>query len=138
MGADEVYLMSRDEEPEEAGRNIKKLLGLPIDITLECTGTEPCTRTAIEATRNGGKVAAVGLGKPLIQVPLAKCSLKEIDLIGVCRFRNCFPLAVKMLSQLDLKPIITHEFKLETGVFEAFKTMERGEGLKVVIDCRPN
>lgn len=129
--------MSRDEDPETCGKKVKQLIGEPIDITLECTGTEPCTRAAIEATRMGGKVAAVGIGKPLIQVSLATCTLKEIDIIGVCRFRNCFPLAVKMLSSLNLQPIVTHTFKLENAL-EAFKTMERGEGLKVMVDCRPN
>ncbi|KAI1290162.1 Sorbitol dehydrogenase [Halotydeus destructor] len=135
IGADVIYQLGRDEDPIEAGIKVRELVGEPIDSTLECTGAEACLRLSIEATRMGGKVALVGLGKPLIQVPIAQCSLKEIDLLGVCRFRNCFPMAVKMLSTLDLAPIVTHTFKLE-DVFSAFATMERGEGLKVVVDCQ--
>lgn len=137
MGADYTVLLTKEDDPVEAGIKIKALMAEPIDVTLECTGSEACTRIAVEATRRGGKIAATGLGAQLIRVPLAMCSLKEIDILGICRFRNCFPLAVKLLSTMDLEPIITHSFTLENAM-EAFKTMERGEGLKVVVDCRSN
>lgn len=139
MGADYTFLLTRDDDPIEAGIKIKAIVGQLIDITFECTGTEACTRIAVEATRRGGKISATGLGAPLIRVPLAMCSLKEIDILGICRFRNCFPLAVQLLlkMQKQLKPMITHLFTLENGM-EAFRTMERGEGVKVMVDCRPN
>jgi L-iditol 2-dehydrogenase len=139
MGADFTFLLRKGDDPVAAGIKIKEMIGEQIDVTLECTGSEACTQIAVEATRRGGKISATGLGPQLIKVPLAMCSLKEIDILGICRFRNCFPLAVSLLNkmQTELKPIITHSFTLENGM-EAFRTMERGEGVKVMVDCRPN
>ena len=138
LGADYTFLLDRNMSPEEAGQKIKEECGGAVDITLECTGQESCTRIAIEASRYGGKVVAVGLGPELIQVPLAKASLKELDIIGVCRFNaGCFNLATHFLNRLPLDPIVSHIFKLE-NVSEAFEAMGRGEGVKIMIDCRPN
>lgn len=138
LGADHVYLLDRTSSPIESGKKIKEQCGGPVDITFECTGSESCTQLAIEVSRFGAKVVAVGLGPNLIKVPLASASLKEIDIIGVCRFNaGCFNLAVHFLSRLPLDPIVSHIFKLE-DIAKAFETMGRGEGVKIMIDCRPN
>lgn len=44
----------------------------------------------IEGTRNGGKVALVGLGPLEVSAPLVNASLREVDIIGVCRFANTY------------------------------------------------
>jgi L-iditol 2-dehydrogenase len=138
LGVDHTVLLERGEDPEEVGKRVKEECGGPVDVTLECTGQGSCTRIGIEASRFGAKVVAVGLGPNLIEVPLAAASLKELDIIGVCRFNaGCFNLAVHFLSRLPLDPIISHMFKLE-NISEAFECMERGEGVKIMIDCRPN
>ena len=138
LGADHVFLLDKTMNAEEAGKKIKEECGGAVDITMECTGQESCTRIAIEASKFGAKVVAVGLGPNLIHIPLASASLKELDIIGVCRFNaGCFNLAVHFLSRLPLDPIISHMFKLE-NINDAFECMGRGEGVKIMIDCRPN
>lgn len=136
LGADLTVLLKRGDDPVNVGSRIKKEASGPVDIAFECTGTESCTRIAIEVCRFGARIAAVGLGPALIQVPLATASLKEIDIIGVCRFTaGCFNLAVYFLSFLNLEPIVTHVFPIQDAR-KAFETMGRGEGLKIMIDCR--
>lgn len=135
LGANLTILLERGDDPLKIGERIKNGASGPVDISFECTGTESCTRIAIEACRFGAKLAAVGLGPPLIQVPLATASLKEIDIIGVCRFTaGCFNLAVYLLSILNLEPVVTHVFPMQ-DIAKAFETMGRGEGLKIMIDC---
>lgn len=143
LGADTTVHLKRGDDPVKIGERIKNDLiaasgsTIDIDISFECTGTESCTRIAIEASRFGAKIAAVGLGPSLIQLPLATASLKELDIIGVCRFTaGCFTLAVNhLLPILNLEPIVTHVFPIEETM-AAFQTMGRGEGIKIMIDCR--
>lgn len=92
MGADETILIDlKDFNVERIVDEVKKLLGgLGSDITFECTGVEGSTKVAIYGTQNGGKVALVGLGPLEISAPLVNASLREVDIIGVCRFRNWY------------------------------------------------
>jgi hypothetical protein len=43
---------------------------------------------AIYATKNGGKIALIGLGPLEISVPLTIAAMHEIHLMGVCRFAH--------------------------------------------------
>lgn len=138
LGADDVVHLKKGEDPMETGKKIKDTCGGPFDIIFECTGSEPCTQLAIESCRFGGKLVAVGIGPNVIQISLSVATLKEIDIIGVCRFNaGCFKLAVHLLQQLPLEAIVTHVFPLKE-INEAFETMGKGEGVKIMIDCRPN
>ena len=90
MGADETVLINlKTFDVEAITQEIKsKLGGEGANITFECTGNEGSTKVAIYSTNNGGKVALVGLGPLEIKAPLVNASLREVDIIGVCRFRN--------------------------------------------------
>lgn len=137
LGADWTFELSRQENGIDAGKRLKEQFG-QVDVALECTGAESCTQMSIELCKFGGKVVAVGLGPKLINVPLATASLKEIDLIGVCRFAaGCFELAVQLVSTLPVKGIVSHVFALEK-INEAFTVMGRGEGVKILVECTPS
>lgn len=137
LGADFTFLLTRQDNGIDAGKRLKEQFD-STDFVYECTGAEMCTQMAIEVCKLGGKVVAVGLGPSLIKVPLASASLKEIDLIGVCRFTaGCFDLAVHLISFLPVEPIVSHIFTLD-NINEAFEVMQRGEGVKILVDCTPN
>lgn len=136
LGADWTLELSRQASGIETGKRVKEQFG-SVDICLECTGAESCTQMSIEAAKFGGKVVAIGLGPTLINVPLATASLKEIDLIGVCRFAaGCFELAVHLVKTLPVERIVSHVFALEK-INEAFTVMGRGEGVKILVQCTP-
>ncbi|KAK2596563.1 hypothetical protein N8I77_013448 [Diaporthe amygdali] len=95
--------------------------------TFECTGVEGCVRTAIYATRGGGKVLLVGMGTPIQTLPMSAVSLREVDLVGVWRYANCYPQGIKLMERStkdrsipDLKGLITHSYKGLSMVPEAF------------------
>lgn len=89
IGADETILIKKDMDSDTLLNEIKKHFDNDgADITYECTGVESSTKLAIYGTTNGGKVALVGLGPLEIRAPLVNASLREVDIIGVCRFRN--------------------------------------------------
>jgi threonine dehydrogenase-like Zn-dependent dehydrogenase len=87
-------------------------------------------------TITGGKVVAVGLGPRLIKFPLATASLKELDIVGVCRFdAGSFEQAVMFVEKFkDVLPlVVTHVFPL-SDVVNALHVMQSGEGVKFLID----
>lgn len=47
-----------------------------VDVTFECTGKEACMQTSLYATKPGGKVIMVGMGKPLL-LPCCNSSISR-------------------------------------------------------------
>ena len=124
---------------EEIASNLEKLFdNNKPDVTIECSGVESSVRTGIFATRSGGVVVLVGLGAPEIKIPIVNASVREVDIRGIFRYANCYPKAIAMVANgsVDVKPLITHRFKLEESV-RAFETAKTGAGgaIKVMIKC---
>ena len=88
MGADVVIQSRRGQNPQELVAQIVKEMGKEVDVSLDCTGQEFTIEVAISATKMGGKLGLVGLGPEYIKVPMSRASLREVDMIGICRFRN--------------------------------------------------
>lgn len=80
----------------------------------------------------------VGLGAPEATIPIIEASIREVDIKGIFRYANCYPIALGLVASgaVDLKPLITHRFKLEESV-KAFETSHSGAGgaIKVLINC---
>jgi len=95
-------------------------------------------QSAIYATRSGGMLVLVGLGAPDIQIPIVNASVREIDIRGIFRYANCYPIALAMVAsgKVNVKPMITHRFTLEQTV-QAFETAKNNTGhpIKVMISC---
>lgn len=140
MGADEVYLVQRGPSNEEMAKELNELMGEEngIDITIECSGAEPSVRTGILATRSGGMLVLVGMGPPEMKLPVINAFVREVDIRGIFRYANCYPAAIEMVAsgKVDVKPLITHRFKLEETL-KAFETSKTGAGnaVKVMIKC---
>merc|ERR1719242_1766289 len=139
MGATHTYKATRGKTAEEMAADVKELLGgeMP-DITIECSGVESSVRFGIMATKSGGCLVLVGLGKPEIMMPIVNAAVREVDIRGIFRYANCYPTAIAMVAsgKVDVKPLITHRFKLEETI-KAFETAKTGAGgaIKVMIKC---
>ncbi|RFU79656.1 sorbitol dehydrogenase [Trichoderma arundinaceum] len=111
----------------------------------ECTGVETCLQSAIYATKPGGKVMIIGMGTPILTLPMSAAALREVDLVGVFRYANTYPAAIELLSNKpaglpDLQKLVTHRFKGLDGIQHAFEMagkIKDSEGklvIKVVVD----
>ncbi|XP_059558554.1 sorbitol dehydrogenase [Myotis daubentonii] len=137
-GADFV-LQITNESPQEIASKVEGLLGCKPEVTIECTGAEAAIQAGIYATCPGGTLMLVGLGSEMVNVPLVHAAIREVDIKGVFRYCNTWPMAISMLASksVNVKSLVTHRFPLEKAL-EAFETSKKGLGLKVMIKCDPN
>ncbi|CAI8593599.1 unnamed protein product [Vicia faba] len=86
----------------------------------------------------GGKVCLVGMGHSEMTVPLTPAAAREVDVVGIFRYKNTWPLCLEFLrsGKIDVKPLITHRFGFsQKEVEEAFETSARGgNAIKVMFN----
>lgn len=137
LGAD-FTIQIKSESPKEVADLVKKTLGCMPEITVECTGVETSIHTGIYATRSGGTVVLVGLGSEMVSLPVLNAAVREVDIRGIFRYCNTWPMAIAMLAskKVNVQPLVTHRFPLEKAL-EAFETTKKGVGIKVMLKCDP-
>lgn len=137
VGASNTVLITKDTEEAKLVNHIKETLEQMPDITIECSGAPSSTRLALLATKQGGTVVIVGHGPQNVSLPIADAAIREVNIMGSFRYRNCFPLSIALVSsgKVNLKPLISHRFAFNQTL-DAFNTAFRGEGVKVMIRVR--
>jgi L-iditol 2-dehydrogenase len=65
------------------------------------------------------------MGNPIQTLPLSAASLREVDLIGVFRYANTYPKAIKMIENKtsglpDIGSLITQKFTGLDQISDAF------------------
>lgn len=139
LGADAAVRVSTvaADVPGEVER-IRAAMGADIDVSLDCAGFEKTVATALEATRPGGRVCLVGLGHNEMTVPLTSAAIREVDVVGIFRYKDTWPLCIEFLrsGKVDVKPLITHRFGFsQRDVEEAFEVSARGrDAIKVMFN----
>lgn len=138
LGAD-YTLNVTSMEPNEVAETVEKLFSEKPNVAVECSGAASATQTAVFATRSGGRFVQVGLGAATVAIPMVNATIREVDIIGILSNTHCTPLAIEMVAsgRIDVKPVITHRFKLE-NVVKAFELAESRAGGKVIIKCGKN
>ncbi|XP_063170528.1 sorbitol dehydrogenase isoform X1 [Candoia aspera] len=138
IGAD-FAIQVKGQSPEELASMVENMLGCMPDITLECTGAEACIQTGIYATRSGGTLVLVGLGSEMATLPIVNAAVREVDIRGIFRYCNTWPMAIAMLAskKVNVRPLVTHRFPLEKAT-EAFEATKKGIGIKIMLKCDPD
>ncbi|XP_016466136.2 L-idonate 5-dehydrogenase-like isoform X1 [Nicotiana tabacum] len=130
LGADEIIKVSSNvQDVEDEVGQICNAMGGPVDMSFDCVGFNKTLSMALQATHAGGKVCLVGLGQSEMTLPLSSAAAREVDVIGIFRYRNTWPLCIELLrtGKIDVKPLITHRYRFtQEGVEEAFETSSRG------------
>jgi L-iditol 2-dehydrogenase len=139
MGADHAIKVDRDLDSRSFAEAIVNVMGgMNPDVTIECCGAESSLQTGIYATKQGGVMVLVGLGPLNVKVPLVHAAQREIDIRGVFRYANTYPMALAMVASglANVKPLVSHRYKLEqcAEAFEAARD-EKSGAIKVVIQC---
>jgi L-iditol 2-dehydrogenase len=104
--------------------------GQTFDVVMECTGAPSAISQAIHQTRSGGVVCLVGLGPDKVTLPLVDAATREVDIRGIFRYSNTYPLALDLIAtrRVDVKPAMTHHYPFtEQGVGMAFRAAFKGE-----------
>ncbi|KAH6873796.1 chaperonin 10-like protein [Thelonectria olida] len=113
--------VERGDDAKGLGKKMVEALGQEARLVLECTGVESSIHAAIYASAFGASVFVIGVGKDFQNIPFMHLSSKEIDLRFQYRYHDTYPKAISLVTEglIDLKPLVTHRFKLEQGI-EAF------------------
>ncbi|XP_053221167.1 sorbitol dehydrogenase isoform X1 [Podarcis raffonei] len=138
IGAD-FAVQIKSQSPEEVAHLVEQALGCMPDITVECTGAQAAIQTGIYATRSGGTLVLVGLGPEMVTLPIVNAAVREVDIRGVFRYCNTWPMAIAMLAskKVNVQPLVTHRFPLEKAM-EAFEATKKGLGIKIMLKCDPS
>ncbi|KAK5556052.1 hypothetical protein LTR46_005898 [Exophiala xenobiotica] len=107
-------------------------------VVLECTGVEPSVVTAAYTCRRSGLVMVVGVGRSIMNnLPFMHLSMAEIDLKFINRYSDTWPAGINALANgqvLNLDPLVTHTFPLESAVQAMELCADRSKGsIKVQI-----
>lgn len=143
MGASATFLVERGQDALELASKVRqfankvKQTAEGVDVVLECSGAQSSLHLAIQSAGVGSTIVCVGCQPDEVTIPLNCALMQEIDIKGVFRYRNCYPLALSLVEsgKINLRPMVTHRFPLEQAI-EAFEACCRGEGVKIVIKCR--
>ncbi|KAG1770697.1 chaperonin 10-like protein [Suillus occidentalis] len=104
--------------PKDAAQKIKAAADGPVKVAIECSGVESSVHTAVHAAQFGGKVFIIGVGKNEQVFPFMHLSANEIDVSFQYRYANQYPKAIRLIAGglINVKPLVTHQFKLEEAV----------------------
>ncbi|XP_068622760.1 sorbitol dehydrogenase-like [Battus philenor] len=138
LGADHTVLVSRESSETELVQTIHGLLGDQPDISIDASGAQATVRLALLATKSGGVAVLVGMGSPELTLPLAGAVAREVDIRGIFRYVNEYPIALSMVAsgQINVKPLVSHHYSLEETL-EAYEVARQGLGIKVMIHVQP-
>ena len=112
--------------------------GLGADVSLEMSGSAQGLEQCLEATREEGGVALMGIPADAVPVELARLVIfKGLALKGVVgrRMFGTWFESTRLLSsgKLDISPVITHRMRFGE-IDRAVGMMREGEAVKVLLD----
>jgi L-iditol 2-dehydrogenase len=125
----------------EEGRELAEILAATnqrgVDLAFEAAGTQEAVDMAFAAVVTGGKVLLAGIpDEDRTSFSASVARRKGLTIKLVRRMKHTYPRAIELVSKglVDVRSIVTHRFPLEQAL-EAFRTAERREGLKVIVEC---
>ena len=113
LGAD--YVINGKEE-DTIARVMELTDGKGADLVIETSGTEICTRQAINFTKKGATIVLVGYSATGEEtLPIGMCLDKELTLKTVFRYRHIYPMAIDAVAagKVDLKNLCTNIFDFD-------------------------
>jgi len=133
MGATRVVNVQK-ENIKEVMRDLKMTEGF--DIGLEMSGNITAFKQMIELMSHGGEMALLGILPNGVGIEWDKVIFKGMFLKGIYgreMFETWYKMIAMLQSGLDIKPIITHHFKID-DYQEGFEVMRSGHSGKVILE----
>lgn len=106
------------------------------DVGLEMSGNSLAFQDMLKLMNHGGKVALLGIPSSDTKIDWNNIIFKGLTIKGIYgreMFETWYKMISVLKSGLDLKPLITHRFKVDKYE-EAFETMASGSSGKVILE----
>lgn len=118
-----THKVERLSAEESAKKIVEKFGGVEPAVAMECTGVESSINAAIWASKFGGKVFIIGVGRNEVNIAFMRASVREVDIQLQYRYSNTWPRAIRLIENgvIDLSKLVTHRFPLEDAL-KAFNT----------------
>ncbi len=88
--------------------------GKGVDKSFECVGKQQTFTQATQSIKKNGVATIVGIFEDNnITMPATELITREIKIQGAQSYCWDFPISISMSKNIDLKKLITHEFKME-------------------------
>lgn len=112
-------------------------LELEVDAFIDASGAQPAIRAGIHAVAPAGRVVLVGMGADDVSLPVSRIQNRELELTGVFRYANTWPLAIKLAASgcVDLDALVTGRFALDQ-VEEALNAAVSPASMKIIVEPR--
>lgn len=123
---------------EEKIEDVMKSIGMAegFDVVLEMSGAESAFQDMLRVTRNGAKIALLGIPSKDITIDWNKIIFKGLELKGIYgreMYETWYKMTSMLQSGLDLSPVITHRFHID-DFQKGFDAMLSGQCGKVILD----
>jgi len=123
---------------EEKIEDVMKSIGMTegFDVVLEMSGAESAFQDMLRVTRNGAKIALLGIPSKDIAIDWNKVIFKGLELKGIYgreMYETWYKMTSMLQSGLDLSPVITHRFHID-DFQKGFDAMLTGQCGKVILD----
>ena len=108
------------------------------DVGLEMSGNSAAFNDMIETTKNGGKLALLGILPNDTRINWDHVIFKGLFIKGIYgreMFETWYKMCAMIQSGLNIKPIFTHRFPVDRFK-EGFETMVSGQSGKVILEWR--
>jgi len=105
------------------------------DAVVDATGVENCIMCGIQALGRGGTFVQVGLGRPIVNFPVADLCSKEGVYKGSFRYgAGDYELGVELVrtGKVNVRDLITHRFDFDQAQ-AAFESASQQNGMKTII-----
>ncbi|MFZ5596110.1 MAG: alcohol dehydrogenase [Bacillota bacterium] len=110
--------------------------GRGVDLAIDAVGLPDTLNEAVSSAAPGGVISLVGIGPPVMEMPMGKFIFKNLTLkAGLVPLTN-MPRLMKLIEEgrLDVTPLITHEIKL-SNILEGYRIFKNREDncIKVMV-----
>ena len=107
------------------------------DVVFEAAGNKSTALMTQNVTKKGGRIVIVGNVHGEVPLNLMRIASREIDIIGIFRYRNMYPAAIEAVSSglIDINSICTDIYRFDEisrGFLDAYE--RKMEVVKAVIE----
>lgn len=135
LGADFVVPPAAPED----GQLADHFGGIGADVGLDCVGSGAALRTAVEATRRGGRIGLIGTHAVAPEVDVNHLTATEKELIGTVAYEDDFPRAIALVrdGRVDPRPLVTGRVTLDRAVPDGIEELAGHPERQIKILVRP-